>query len=299
MKVAVGIVLGLLAVSVLAGDTGFILTEENDLFAEKDNNYTQGIEFKFIHRDGSTNTAFGLRSRMYTPEDISIKEDQPGDRPWAGVTTFFVEFSERTSYGSMMNGFELGVLGPESGCEWQQTEVHRMIGNRLPQGWSNQVPNELSCQYYRRYLWDIWAIGAPGGFGTDLAGTYDFYVGTTFDNTGVGPLVRVGWNLPPDVPQSIAPKLSEGGPFGYVFADGRGSYVLHNATLGNSWLRHDGDTKWDRDLIPWVGEARWGVSVGWSGWSLSYFRAWRTDEFEGQPESYTYGAVVLGFAVPF
>ena len=286
------------ALASAAEGTGFVLTEENDLFADKDNNYTQGLEMRTVTRGtGAADVAFGLRSRMYTPADISVPWDQPGDRPWAGVTTAFAERTERTGWGSLLEGVELGVLGPWAGCEWQQTEVHRLIGNRLPQGWSNQVPNEPSLQGYCRWLRDVWAVGAPGSLGADLAGTADFCAGTTYDDAGVGALARAGWNMPPGTPGPIAPKLTRPGFFAYLFAEGEGSYVLHNATLGHSWLRRGGD-KWDRDLVPLVGEARVGASFGWSGWSASYFRAWRTDEFEGQPEKYQYGAVTLGFAVP-
>lgn len=298
--------MAVLALPVAAMAVGFSITEENDLVLKKDNNYTQGMELRLTDvRFGTNSDArvsdWGWRSRMYTPKDISIAADQPGDRPWAGVTTVFNEWTGRSGENRLTEGLELGILGPEAACEWQQKTVHRLFGNRTPMGWSNQVPNEVSAQWYRTWWHDVAWVGDKDGLSADLLGSYGFVAGTTFDNVFAGTELRAGWNMPEEHPVSpIGPKLVRWreGFFAYLLADAQARYVLHNATLGHSFFRGD-EEKWNRELVPVVGEAHYGVRAGWDRFSVSYLLGYRTKEFVGQPEPFEWGMVKLEFGIMF
>ena len=285
--------------------TGFVITEENDVFLKKDNNYTQGLEMYVT--DTSSNKEgklikenWGLRSRMYTPDDITASTNQPGDRPWCGVTTVFYEWTEKRGDEYVMTGWEVGTMGPESGVEWQQKTIHKMIGSHTPMGWSNQVPNEISIQFYMTHYRQLERLGTSGKWMADLDMPYGFVGGTTFDNVSGGLSARAGYNIPPahyggDIePKAILPK-----PFFYFLADGSGKCVLHNATLGHSFFRSHDDTEWDRDLIPLVGEFHYGVCVGYKNFAVTYMNEYRKSEFVGQPDPFKCGMIRLEFTQLF
>lgn len=285
--------------------SSIVIMEENDLFLHKDDNYTQGLELSIVdvvdNEYGDTQKeVWGWRSRMYTPEDISCPTNQPGDRPWAGVTTVYHEWTVKDGEDAVMNGWELGILGPESSAEWMQETIHGWTGSTTPMGWSNQVPNEISAQYYRTYYHSLAGLGEKGRWMADLESPYGFCGGTTFDYIFVGLSTRAGWNIPPlHYSGTIEPKAILPKPFAYLLADVSGKYVLHNATLGHSFFRSHDDDVWDRELIPTVGQVNYGVCVGYKNFAVTYMQEFRSDEFEGQPEPFKCGMLRLEFGVSF
>ena len=301
MKTRLAILAALLLARVVSWGAGFGITWENDVFLHKDDNYTQGLELYCV--DTVTNeigllerNVWGLRNRMYTPDDISDPNDQPWDRPWAGVTTVYHEWTDKEDSRYVMTGWELGVLGPESGVEWMQTTIHGWTGSRKPMGWSNQVPNEISAQFYQTYYEPLANWGTPGEWTADVEMPYGYCAGTTFDNVSGGLSVRLGWNIPPaHYCGQIEPKLTIPKPFAYLMADGTARYVLHNATLGHSFFRSHDDSQWDRELIPVVGEWDYGFCFGYKYFAVTYLIGQRTDEFENQPEPFEWGMIRLEF----
>jgi len=279
---------------VLAGGVGILW--ENDVFLSKDNNYTDGVCL-YYDEGGSV---WGWRSRMYTPEDIENPSNQPLDRPWAGVTTVYHEWDRVIDKKCVRTGWEVGVLGAESGVSWQQKTVHRLIKSRTPMGWSNQVPNEISAQFYQTFYRPMMRFDVPGMCMADLETFYGYCGGTTFDHIFVGFNGRIGWNLPPcHGGVDIEPKAALPKPYGYLFAECQGRYVLHNATLGHSFFRSHSDNKWDRDLIPVVGQVTYGARVGYKNFSILCAEEYRTDEFDDQPEPFKCVILGLEFGVMF
>jgi hypothetical protein len=302
--VMLAVLLAMLACLNLWAD-GFVVTLENDVFTHKDDNYTQGLELSLLNYDNDVNgekkkEVWGWRNRMYTPEDITCSTNQPGDRPWAGVTTVYHEWTKMDGADAVMTGWELGVMGPESGVDWMQTTVHKWIGSRTPMGWSNQVPNEVSAQFYRTYYNSLARMGTSEHWMADLEMPYGFCGGTTFDYVSAGISARAGWNLPPlHYSGTIEPKAILSKPFAYLLVDGSARYMLHNATLGHSFFRSYKDSTWDRDLIPLVGEWHYGACIGYENLAITYLKEFRTDEFDGQPEPFRCGMIRLELGITF
>jgi len=283
---------------------GFSLTEENDFFVSKDNNYTQGLELSLDDYKRDTNGViisryfYGIRSRIYTPKNIEIAENQPKDRPWACTTAIFYDTIAREGIELVKYGIELGVLGPAAGGKIEQTEIHRLIGATIPQGWSNQVPNELSLDLYMtRYLpfgkinHDLWSAQLDMPYG----GT----IGTTYDNLQMGLSTKIGYNIPPNcLNECISPKVAKAVPFIYLLADSNGKYVFNNATLGHSFFRNR-NNKWNRTLIHGVTEWDYGVCAGWKNFAITYLLCQRSEEFVGQPEEMKWGMIKLEFMQVF
>ncbi len=283
---------------------GFSLTEENDSFVKKDNNYTQGLELSLDdYVRGTNNTIasryfYGIRSRIYTPMNIEIATDQPKDRPWSCATTIFYDWWHKEGMELVKYGIEVGVLGPAAGGKFQQTEIHKLLHCTIPQGWPNQIPNEPVIDIYMtRYLqffkadYNLWSA--------QLDMPYGCVAGTTYDDLFMGLSTKIGYNIPPNyLNEGIAPKVSIKQPFIYLLADEDGKYVFNNATLGHSFFRAS-DNMWNRTLIHGVAEWDCGICAGYQNFAITYMIGQRSEEFVGQPEAMKWGMIKLEFMQMF
>ncbi len=208
-------------------DTARFITFENDIYFQTDRYYTNGIQFSVKHaRDDRGDWARAYTRRlcrmigcedstllvsqsnygqlMYTPQNISIREPQPHDRPWAGLLYYEQSWSllspDRRTLATLTA--EVGVTGRLSLAEQSQKLVHDIIDHRPPQGWDNQIGGSLAAmataelrtarESLSTTLWrDVqlntatyWRIGA-GNIQTYLAG---------------GVAVVIGKDLPPVSP---------------------------------------------------------------------------------------------------
>ncbi|MBC7514294.1 MAG: lipid A deacylase LpxR family protein [Herminiimonas sp.] len=122
---------------------------------------------------------------LYTPADIKLapQDIPPSDHPYAGWLYAGVMQESVLADGSHARiGVDLGCLGPCAlGRETQQT-LHRILRQKLPQGWSQQVRNEPGVVVHADLAAAPWQFGrnidlAPGLQGrlgnihTDVAGS--------------------------------------------------------------------------------------------------------------------------------
>ncbi len=148
------------------GMSRWSLSYENDFFVPggRDQDYTYGLTFSYsegaldpgwLHApllwlDGRLGIDEGIYTRSgyegglygFTPEDITIAEPNPDDRPYASL--IYVSASqERVGKGGRhvwRSQISYGLLGTELVGQVQE-EFHRWIGNDEPAGWSNQISN--------------------------------------------------------------------------------------------------------------------------------------------------------------
>lgn len=281
---------------------GIIIREENDFFTDSDDHYTQGLDFLVAGDTRKTEQgieirSFGFRNLMYTPDDIGIAEDQPDERPWAGLSAVVMEDWKQTTDSSRRIDWMVGVLGEWSQSDHIQAWVHKLTDSREPMGWDNQIPNEPFVNVAIEYYKPLYVVG--NDVGLDLTALYGGNLGTAFINGEAGLLARAGWNVPDDYSMSLINPTARNNDLSlYLFGEAKGRGVLHNATLGGS-LWQDGPS---RELERLVADMRYGVAVGvdrifgtGSNLRLSYSRMWRTHEFEKQDDMTDYGAVFLSF----
>ena len=290
---------------------GMSLTEENDLFGTgSDRYYTQGLELMWLgnpvlREDGvAERMGYGIRSLMYTPVDISIAAPQTNDRPWAGISEVIVsQWTEKGDIADRLD-FALGVTGPKSMAEEQQTWVHEQLGCQEPMGWDNQIPGEPVIQA----MWQRWmmveSLGDRDRWSADLTAIWGASIGTAFDVGFCGVEGRAGWRVPKTRIGIIRPTAimgrAESGPYGYVFASEVLDAVGHNVTLGGSFFH--GDTP-RQDMELWVTEARIGILLGWRGlfWGEDLELSWtgnrKSDEFEKQQGPSDWGSLRIAVGV--
>jgi len=141
----------------------FSLTFENDFFSNDDDNYTNGVRFAWLSPEtttphwlekiadatpffsvlGNKRIAYSLGQNIYTPEDTISSNLVRGERPYSGW--LYASAGLISDTGSTLERLEvtLGVVGPSSLAEQTQRDVHRMRGIDVPNGWDNQLEDEL------------------------------------------------------------------------------------------------------------------------------------------------------------
>lgn len=281
---------------------GLIVTLENDLVNQSDNNYSHGTEIAWattsINVDGVIDRYdYGINQLMYTPEDITIATNQPGDHPWVGTLTAFQEHWYYRGKDLVRTRISVGVLGPASLSEQSQKIVHKMVGSAEPMGWDNQLKNEPILNYmYERYH-PLIEWGKEPNFRFINEGIYGGDFGTTFIDARVGTDVKLGWIPKSHMQGGIAPKaIPSKRPFIYGFARADGIYEIHNAAIGDSYFHNELE---GRVPVPLVGEISYGGCLGYKGFSATYAKYVRTREFERQPSMMDWGMVRVEFSVPY
>ncbi|PKR60289.1 lipid A deacylase LpxR family protein [Thalassospira lohafexi] len=312
---------------------GVSLSVENDLFtaSNSDQHYTNGVRLAFISPEdsapasflnvakkvpffasnGRIRTSYSFGQTMYTPDDITIAENQPDDRPWAGILAGTVGLLSDTGLQNDGDGnysridtleLTLGVVGPASLADKTQKIVHKNINSPAPEGWDNQIKNEplVNLTYERKYR--SWFEADVAGIEFDATPHGAVSLGNAFTNAEVGTMFRMGFDLPADYgPPRIRPSLpgsdffvpdTEGFPLsGYLFAGVAGRYVARDITL-------DGNTFKDSNSVdkePLVGDLQIGFAVIMGQARLTYTHVYRTAEYTAQDGADQFGSLSLSF----
>ncbi len=308
---------------------------ENDLFADTDQNYTNGVKLTwispdltryaesgqlpewglkivqclpFINESGfQRNIAFSVGQNMYTPEDISRSDLIEDDRPYGGWLYLGAAFHSKNEERLDSMEIQLGMVGPASFAEETQTFVHRLRDIQIPRGWDNQIKNEpgLAVVYERK--WRSLVMGNPGGIGFDAIPHLGATIGNVYTYANAGLELRLGWNLPIDFGTSlIRPAGDSNAPSGTadLRLSGRREFGVHlfGALNGRAVLRDiflDGNTFRDShsvDKKTFVGEAVAGIGLNYGRFKLSYAQVFQTKSFDIQKDNHSFGSITISFS---
>jgi len=252
------------------GTSTHLLGVDNDslLLKKDDGFYTSGLRYtqQYTMRGASQLTAFGWRigQEQYTASDINLPPARvgPPDHPYAGWLYGGLFKETHRSDGTHENiGIDIGCLGPCAGGEWTQTNLHRLLNQPLPQGWSRQVKNEAGAVLYADIAPVRWTFGPSIDVTPNLHGRF----GNIFTDAGAGVTLRAGrLNLLPDQSTLHA----------YLRIDGRA--VGYNATLqGGYFSKGNSHTVKPKRL---VGEAEIGLAWNSAPYAISVSVIRRSNE---------------------
>jgi len=206
---------------------------ENDLFADTDRFYTNGIKIswvspelhwfqdlawmkkpgiiqvttnKFIELlpfsdDASRqrNLAFTIGQLMFTPEDIARRDLILDDRPYAGWLYGSAAFHSKTYRRLDTFELQMGLTGDFSLAEQAQDLVHSIRGIARANGWDNQIDTEVGfALIYDRKQRLIPRHDFYRQWGLDFIAHAGAAGGTVFSHINAGLEFRIGWNLPTD-----------------------------------------------------------------------------------------------------
>jgi lipid A 3-O-deacylase len=298
---------------------------ENDYFVGEDRNYTHGMRiayatpvsprslvarigtlFPLIDPNGELRATYSLAQNMFTPDEITRPELIPDDQPYAGwlYAGVGLESERRSHSGTRISDsieLQVGIVGPQSYAEDVQRAWHRFIDTDYPEGWDNQLKNELGVVLYYDRLWAGLAETRLGsdGWKIDLSPHAGFALGNVYTHAAGGATVRFGLDLPDDFgPPYIRPSL----PGSDYFTPSRG-FAWHlfagidvRAVARNIFL--DGNTFTDSHSVDkniLIGEAQAGVAFALGRYRLAYTHVIRTPEFDGQ-DADMFGSLTLSIA---
>ena len=252
----------------------------------------------------------GLAQLMFTPQDPNATSAGPGQRPYAGWLAAEISLHAKDADALSSVVLSLGVTGKYARAQPTQNWVHRNISDSpIFQGWDSQIPSEITLNLIfdrkRRFKalaenTEDWLIQMDGYF------EWGAMLGNGVTGAHTGTMLRIGYNLPL---QYMAPRLQFGnyphelfssssksaGKFSlYGFGGARVNAVLHNITLDGPVFR-DFDTGTSSE--PFYGELLVGLGIRLYGFTITYSRTFRGQEFRGQKYNHQFGSflVSLGF----
>lgn len=291
---------------------------ENDLFADTDRHYTNGLRLSRLRKVDSYSPASIIGSRLipdfddstdvwldigvgqsiYTPEDIDRINPAPLDRPYAGY--LHLDLGLVAKAGSRLDQVvvSLGTVGPAALGKEVQNGFHNFIDKDEANGWANQIPNEPILNLTYRRSQRVFAAQA-GYFDIDFTPHIGGAIGNANAHLSAGGMVRFGSDLPDDFgPPRIGPSLPGSGYFKpqdnigwYIFAGIDGRAVAHDIFLDGA-LFSGGPSVKKKDF---VGDFQTGLVVSIGDMRVGYTHIFRSKEFVGQSESDQFGAFSVSF----
>ncbi|MCB1996406.1 MAG: lipid A deacylase LpxR family protein [Rhodoferax sp.] len=237
-----------------------------------------------------------LGQSMYTPQNLSSREPDPFDRPYAG----WLYVAHRTRLLDRLDAdheatrqvaldLSLGIVGPSAGAGWVQRHWHRLVDAVTPRGWPFQLRDEPALQA-------TFSVTRRVRLGrlADVLPEFRVAAGTVFAYAGVGTTLRIGRRLhgfatlepiPSAIPGVHAvPDATTGTPrepktSSHLFASIAMRAVAHNIFIDGGTLRRPPY----EDAIarrPWVNDLSLGAVMNLTPtWQLTYAHTWRSTEF--------------------
>lgn len=306
---------------------------ENDLFAGTDRYYTSGIKIGWSssdlenysdspyaspllplinllpyinEKDYQKNLLFTLGQNIYTPDDTESYALVEDDRPYAGWLYLGMGVAWKNPDVRNTLILNIGVVGPWSYAQESQRLIHDARGLGHPNGWDNQLHNELgvTAVYLREWRWP--KHERRSGFDWEFIPHLGAAVGNVYTYANVGAEMRTGLNLPDDFgTAAIGPSATTSTPVDgqmgadrswfdlglYVFARADGRAVGRNIFL-------DGNTFGDSASVghnPFVADLSLGLAVNIKNTKLAYAFVYRTKEYSSQEEAQVFGTVSLNW----
>ncbi|MCF6219386.1 MAG: lipid A deacylase LpxR family protein [Gammaproteobacteria bacterium] len=298
----------------------FSLQYENDLFTSdnRDRYYTSGLQLSLLERQSTPRwlepmaqwapfyragmagynwSQYSFGQKIFTPDDTQSFDVRVDDRPYAGYLYFTsavmskIAQEENYDYGNQLE-VTLGVVGPSALGEQAQTTVHKVIGSDIPQGWDNQLKDELALGVSYSRFWRLryrLKNRLEVGVNPQITGV----VGNVYTYAAFGAMLRFGYNLKRDfTPPTIRPGFlgviyfkESKQPSWYGFLGFEGRAIVRDIFLdGNSFKRSH---RVEKENL--VGDLQYGIVYMFENVRLSYSEMVRTNEFKTQQNRTHYG----------
>jgi len=242
--------------------------------------------------------AYQFGQLMFTPADISISNPQPDDMPYAGMLYMAADLSARNEGYADTVRFMVGIVGPWSQADDTQRHVHQLINSDEPQGWNNQLHNELvfNLMYERRTPFSMGQL--ERGFNYQWINIQQAELGTI--NTGAEVslallITEIGTpqshNVQPSVAQNtylFRTDLSQGyfGLFGIT-----GRLTLRNIFLDGNTFRDSPSV--EKELLS--AGVFYGIGYSTRKWGISASWVSEGKRFETQDKGLHYGSVTVTY----
>lgn len=250
---------------------------------------------------GAALRAISIGQAIYTPRELENPAPQPQDRPWAGWLYAARSWEVLGTDGGRLRSRRLdaavGAVGDASLARQSQKLVHRILGYAQPQGWDNQLRNQVgvSLNYLERVSF--------GDEHRDLVVHWGGNLGNTQTYANAGATLRYGRALCDLGPGPGA--TFSGAAAGPAARCNAGSDALRwqvfagvdvRAVAWDLFLQGDprrGESAIDPARV--VADARIGAAIAQGRWRFTYTLVMRSREFGG-PNAVRYPALAFAGA---
>lgn len=306
---------------------------ENDMFAGTDRYYTNGFKLSWSSPDlenyGDSryaspllplfnlipyindqayqkNLVYAFGQNIYTPSDTQATELITNDRPYAGwlYLGFGVVWKDSEVRNSLV--LDIGVVGPWSYAQQTQRLIHDLRGLDHPNGWDNQLGNELGVIVVYERMWRWPKHERRSGLDWEVLPHAGIALGNVRTFANMGAELRFGLNLPDDFGTApIGPVATTSTPVDGVQAADRawfdlGLYLfarVDGRIVGRD-IFLDGNTFRDSPSVShevFVADLSVGTAINIKNTKLAYALVYRTKEFKQQQDAQVFGTVSLNW----
>lgn len=294
---------------------------ENDMFSTTDSQYSSGEKFGLLYHvlnplnplydllyldEGIVDAyvSFALVNQMYTPADLTQTTLIEDDRPYAGWTylEYGVHKSSREDLRSLY--IQVGMVGPASKTEEIQKIIHKMTDSTPPEGWDNQLKNELGINLTYVHKWRF--VPEPlGSFESSFVPFVQGDLGNISIKATGGVSARFGWNIPKDFGVST---IDSGGEIGVLVLDecknmrqNKWSFSFNINAYGSAIARDiflDGNTFKDSHSVDkenFLAYLGFGLSARYENIVVDFIQTKSTPKFKKEDSIHTVGTVVVSW----
>jgi lipid A 3-O-deacylase len=114
------------------------------------------------------------------------------DRPYAGTMLWHAKIRNFADNRANSLGLTLGIAGPASLADQSQTIIHKAIGATTPEGWDNQIDNELVFRVSGDYIERFYDYKFSDTVSFDASSYNEAGIGNLRSDIGTGLTFRIG-----------------------------------------------------------------------------------------------------------
>ncbi len=315
-----------------ANRSTFSIMFENDLFVNRDQQYTNGVQLNWLSSDLNHyaeaqrlpawllpvvrkiplinepgrlhNVGFSIGQKIFTPENTQSSALVVDDRPYAGWLYGALGFTSKTVGVKDLFEIQFGIVGPAAQAEEAQNFIHDLRDLPSTRGWSHQLRNEPAFALVYERKWRPLRSENATGFGYDVITHVGAAAGTVHTYANVGLEARFGLNLPGDFGTSAirpggttnAPATVNDPRLRSTRAYGAYLFAAVSGRLVGRDIFLDGNTFRDSHSVDKeivVGDLIVGGSLIFRQFKLSYAQYFRSREFTQQDKNNNFGSISL------
>lgn len=281
----------------------FRFNYDNDYFASQDEDYTQGYNFELVSpslqlnpinklllkpKNNEMKYGISIEHIGFTPFNIKSPEIQVGDRPFASTIMLksFAIATDSLNKTRLISSFNIGLIGPGAFGKEMQVGIHKATGNTIPEGWRNQIKNDIVLNYEISYEKQL--IRYRNLF--SLHSNSKIQLGTLFSNAGLGLTSTFGIINQPFSSSKTKKKFNI-----YGFAQSMVNVIGYDATLqGGIFNKKSPYIIASQDIERFTAQANFGMILQTRTLYFEYSRALITREFASGTSS-KWGGIKVGF----
>lgn len=287
----------------IKSDSYFRFNYDNDFFSGTDANYTQGYSLELVApflaknpinflliNPAISEIKYGIAVEHigFTPPTIGSPEIQFRERPFAAAIMLksFAIATDTLAKSRLLSSLNLGLIGPGAFGKEMQVGIHKITGNVIPQGWRNQIKNDIILNYEVSYEKQLFQAADFFSLQTNSTAR----VGFLFTNASMGINTTLGLINSPFSAKNVKKKFQF-----YAYSQVLGNLIGYDATLqGGIFNKKSPYIIPSEEITRFTGQFNYGLVLKTKTLYFEYSRTVLTREFESG-EATKWGGIRIGF----